>query len=123
MKAANKSTRLRTLSSKRNDGGLETPAALVSTQAEVWKDRLTNHMRTLRGAMRVAYTCDRALLQEGDISGEQISSVMRLYCTNKIYRAMQETAALLLLVDGKLIEDFESDEIGRMTDLIALANG
>jgi hypothetical protein len=94
-------------------------ASLEGTQAEMWKDQLTNHMRTLRHAMHVAYTCDRALLQEGDISGEQISSVMRLYCTNKIFRAMQETAALLLLIDGKLIEDLESDEIGRITDSFA----
>ena len=94
-------------------------ASWEGTQAEAWKDRLTNHMRTLRGAMHVAYTCDRALLQEGDIGGEQISSVMRLYCTNKIYRAMQETAALLLLADGKVIEDLESDEIDSIIDSVA----
>ena len=73
-------------------------------------------MSTLRGAMHVAYTCDRALLHDGDIGGEQISSVMRLYCTDKIFRAMQETASLLLLVDGKSVEDFESVEISRLAD-------
>jgi hypothetical protein len=118
MKAASKSIRLQSRGSKRNDVGLETPASLEGTQAEVWKDRLTRHMRTLRGAMHVAYTCDRALLQEGDMSGEQISSVMRLYCTDKIFRAMQETASMLLLIDGKLVDDFESDQIGRMTDSV-----
>jgi hypothetical protein len=117
MKAASKSKKLGTRSSNRNDV-VDTAASLKGRQAEVWKDRLSNHMITLRGAMHVAYTCDRALLHEATIAGEQISSVMRLYCTNKIFRAMQETAALLLLIDGKLIDDFESDEIGHITDEI-----
>jgi hypothetical protein len=117
MKAASKSKKLGTRSSNRNDV-VDTAASLKGRKAEVWRDHLENHMSTLRGAMHVAYTCDRALLHEGDMSGEQISSVMRLYCTDKIFRAMQETAALLLLVDGKLIKDFESAEISRITDPI-----
>jgi hypothetical protein len=39
-----------------------------------------------------------------------------VYCSNRLYRAIQETGVLLALLDGKKDIDLESDEITSLAD-------
>jgi len=91
--------------------GLEQPV-----DVEVLRERLTETLTTLARAMEVAYTCGGALNDQDAGDDSQIANVLRLYCGNKIYRAMQQAGQIVLFLDGKGWLDRESDEVGRLID-------
>ena len=83
---------------------------------EVLRAGLKSHIRTLRDAMCVAITCCAALRNLAGDADLEISTVLRLYCGNRLYRGIQETGVLLALFDGKKGVDREADEITSLAD-------
>jgi hypothetical protein len=69
-----------------------------------------SHIGVLRGATDVAYTCEAAIRHQNADGDRQIANVMRLYCGNKLYAAMTDVGALVLLLDGKIVLDLEESE-------------
>jgi hypothetical protein len=63
----------------------------------------------------VIVCCAASREQNGDIDTE-ISSVLRLYGSNRLWKAVQEAGVLLALFDGKTDIDPEGEEIGRLAD-------
>jgi hypothetical protein len=80
------------------------------------RDGLKSHVRTVRDAMFVAITCGDALCHQNADGEVQVAMVLRAYCSNRLYRAIQETGVLLALLDGKTDVDPESDEVTSLAD-------
>lgn len=76
------------------------------------RDGLKAHVRTIRDAMFVAITCGSALRHGDSDNDQEVAYVLRVYCSNKLFGAIQETGLLLALLDGRTDVDPESDEIG-----------
>jgi hypothetical protein len=102
----------RNRTSKSRPAGAKSPPATPPIDRKALRDGLKEHANTLRNAMYVAITCCKALSD----SEEEIEAILRLYCGNKLYRAIRETGVLLALLDGKTGLDPESEEIMRLTD-------
>ena len=66
--------------------------------------------------MDVACTCEGALSHQDGDGDNQIAKVLRLYCGNKIYGAMQQAGQIVLFLDGKGWLDRESVEVRRLID-------
>ena len=105
--------------SKSRPAGAKSPPVTPPIDRKALRDGLKEHANTLRNAMYVAITCCAALSG----SEEELTAVLRLYCGNKLYRAIQETGVLLALLDGKTGLDPESDEIMRLTDSYSVPSG
>ena len=80
------------------------------------REGLKSHVRTVRDAMFVAMTCGDALCHQNADGEVQVAMVLRAYCSNRLYRAIQETGVLLALLDGKTDVDPESDEVTSLAD-------
>ena len=102
----------RNRTSKSGPAGANSPPATPPIDRKALRDGLKDHANTLRNAMHVAITCCKTLRG----SEEEMETVLRLYCGNKLYRAIQETGVLLALLDGKTGLDPESEEIMSLTD-------
>jgi hypothetical protein len=83
---------------------------------EAFRDGLTKHARTVRDAMFVAMTCGDAMRHQNADGEEEVATVLGLYCSNQLYRALQETGMLLALLDGKTNVDPESEEVTSLAD-------
>ena len=58
----------------------------------------------------------RRLCHQNADGEAQVAMVLRAYCSNRLYRAIQETGVLLALLDGKTDVDPESDEVTSLAD-------
>ena len=87
-----------------------------SIDRSAFREGLIKHIGTIRDAMYVVIVCCAASReQNGDIDTE-ISSVLRVYGSNRLWKAVQEAGVLLALFDGKTDIDPEGEEIGRLAD-------
>jgi hypothetical protein len=91
-------------------------AAPPPIDRQALRDGLKSHARTVRDAMFVAITCGDALCHQNADGEVQVATVLRLYCSNRLYRAIQEAGVLLPLLDGRTDVDPESDEVTSLAD-------
>jgi hypothetical protein len=82
----------------------------------VLRDGLKSHLRTVRDAMFVAMTCGDAMCHQNATGQVEVAIVLRLYCSGRLYRAIQETGVLLALLDSRKNVDLESEEIASLSD-------
>ena len=80
------------------------------------RDGLKAHVRTVRDAMFVAIICGNALRDDTAGVDQEVAYILRVYCSNKLFGAIQETGLLLALLEGRTKVDPESDEITSMSD-------
>ena len=90
--------------------------ALPLIDRQALREGLNNHVRTVREAMFVAITCCDAMCHHNAGAETEVATVLRLYCGNQLYRAVQETGLLLALLEGETRVDPESDEITALAD-------
>jgi hypothetical protein len=91
-------------------------SAKSAIDQQALRESLESHARTLRNAMFVAITCCDAMCQQNADGEVEVATVLRVYCGNTLYRAIQETGMLLALLDGKSDVDPESEEITSLAD-------
>jgi hypothetical protein len=83
---------------------------------EAFRAGLLTHIRTVREAMYVVIVCGAASRQQNADMDAEIATVLELYGSNRLSKAIQEAGVLLALFDGKTDIDPESDDIGRLAD-------
>jgi hypothetical protein len=81
---------------------------------EAFRDGLVSHIRTMRHAMYVVIVCCEASLMQNADHDNAISTTLRLYGGNKLWKAIEEAGVLLALLDGKTDIDPESEEFARL---------
>jgi hypothetical protein len=81
---------------------------------EALRDGLKSHIRTVRHAMYVVIVCCEASRMQNADHDTEISTTLRLYGGNKLYKAIEEAGVLLALLDGKTDIDSESEEFARL---------
>jgi hypothetical protein len=89
---------------------------------EALRDGLKSHIRTMRNAMYVVIVCCEASRMQNADHDTEISTTLRLYGGNKLYKAIEEAGVLLAMLDGKTDIDIESEEFARLVSP-AMFNG
>jgi hypothetical protein len=114
IKSSSRSSRRRAV--RRSVSTARPPGLGQPVDVEVLRERLKETLTTLARAMDVAYACEGALSHQDAGGDYQIAKVLRLYCGDKIYGAMQQAGQIVLFLDGKGWLDRESVEVGRVID-------
>jgi hypothetical protein len=97
---------------KHRKSGPRSAATLIDREA--LRDGLKSHIRTVRHAMYVVIVCCEASRMQNADHDTEISTTLRLYGGNKLYKAIEEAGVLLALLDGKPDIDTESEEFARL---------
>lgn len=102
--------------SKPQARGAKPRPATPPIDRQAFRAGLLTHIRTVREAMYVVIVCSEASRMQNADTDAEISTVLRLYGSHKLSKAIQEAGVLLALFDGKTDIDPESDDIGRLAD-------
>ena len=81
---------------------------------KAFRDGLKSHIRTMRHAMYVVIVCCEASRMQNADHDTEISTTLRLYAGNKLWKAIEEVGVLLALLDGKPDIDMDSEEFARL---------
>lgn len=81
---------------------------------EALRNGLKSHIHTVRNAMYVVIVCCEASRMQNADHDTEISTTLRLYAGNKLWKAIKEVGVLLALLDGKPDIDTESEEFARL---------
>jgi hypothetical protein len=87
-------------------------AAISVVDRGILRDKLLAHLKHLRTAMYVAFTCEGALKAQNAGEDRQIAEVLRLYCSDKMHGSLVETGQMILFLDGKGEVDREAEAVG-----------